>query len=73
MEWIKVSDKLPHTQIEVVFYVKPYEWWTGMFTPKGKWSDQPVFQYHQHWGDDKFHTINDVTHWMPLPKPSHEI
>lgn len=70
MKWIKVEDQLPGDQIEVVFYANPFEWWTGMFTPKkylGCAHDR--FEYHQHWGDDIYHEIENVTHWLPLPKP----
>ena len=62
-EWIKVEDKLPEKQTEVVFYAKPFEWWAGLYTPG------EGFAYHQHWGDDIYHTVEDVTHWMPLPEP----
>ena len=72
MKWISVKDKLPIVQVEVVFYVNPYEWWVGMFTPKGKFSKKNVFQYHQHWGDDKYYTVENVTHWIQLPKPPKE-
>lgn len=68
-EWISVKDKLPEKQIDVVFYSDPYEWWTGMFTPKNLGYDNDGFKYHQHWGDDGYHKIKNVTHWMPLPKP----
>jgi hypothetical protein len=72
MKWISVNEKLPSKteQVEVVFYANPYEWWTGVFTPAGIFNSKDnVFQYHQHWGDDKYHTISNVTHWLPLPEP----
>jgi len=68
-DWISVEDRLPEKQIECVFYSNPYEWWTGMFTPKGEMSDVNIFEYHQHWGDDGYHKVDKVTHWMPLPSP----
>lgn len=72
-EWISVLDSLPSEdkQVEVVFYSNPYEWWAGMFTPKGfiKNHDENVFEYHQHWGDDRYHKVDGVTHWLPLPRP----
>lgn len=74
LEWTKVSDKLPSTneQVEVVFYAKPFEWWTGIFTPKGKYSDHHKFEYHQHWGDDKYHEIENVTNYIILPSPKRD-
>jgi len=74
-KWISVKDRLPDQakQTEVVFYENEYEWWTGMYTPKDCF-DYPegVFQYHQHWGDDDYHTIKNVKCWMPLPDPPKE-
>jgi hypothetical protein len=68
--WISVDDRLPESQVEVVFYAKPFEWFTGMFTPKGFFGrEKHTFEYHQHWGDDGYHEIENVTHWMPLPEP----
>ena len=61
--WIKVEDELPKKQTEVVFYAKPFEWWCGLFTPG------TGFEYHQHWGDDGYHKVEGVTHYMPLPDP----
>jgi hypothetical protein len=72
MEWKSIKkDGYPSetNQVEVVFYAKPYEWWAGMFTPAGDYSESPVFQYHQHWGDDKYYTVENVTHWLLLPQP----
>ena len=71
-EWISVDERLPATsedenqQVEVVFYKSKYEWWAGMFTAKGKLSNKDKFEYHQHWGDDQYHEIEGVTHWMRL-------
>ena len=72
MEWISVKDQLPTKQTEVVFFAKAFEWRTGLFTPKGEFSEENVFQYHEHWGDDCYHTLENVTHWMPLPAPPKE-
>lgn len=72
MEWISVKDRLPPStkQSEVVFFAKPYAWQAGMFTPKGFCGQkEDVFQYHQHWGDDGYHLVENVTHWLPLPAP----
>ncbi len=69
-KWISVKDELPDQtcQSEVVFYKNKYEWQTGMYTPKGFCGQKKgIFEYHQHWGDDKYHEIEDVTHWMFLP------
>lgn len=71
-EWISVEDKLPseNIQVEVVFYAKPYEWYTGMFTPKGLFGREfDVFEYHDHQGDDRYHEVLNVTHWIEIPKP----
>jgi hypothetical protein len=68
-EWIAVEDELPTKQVEVVFYTNPFEWWSGMYTPADLYGSDGEFQYHQHWGDDGYHAVNNVTHWMPLPTP----
>jgi hypothetical protein len=71
-EWISVEDKLPSEdrQIEVVFYARPFEWFTGIFSPSN-FNDGMggVFEHHDHQGDDMYHEVKDVTHWMPLPEP----
>lgn len=70
--WISVEDRLPSEtkQIEVVFYASPYAWQTGLFTPDGFCGQEgDVFQRHDHMGDDCYHTVEGVTHWMALPKP----
>jgi len=75
MNWISVKDKLPDQpgQSEVVFYAKPFEWWTGVYTPGGHYGYQKgIFEYHQHWGDDEYHEVENVTHWMSLPDPEAE-
>jgi hypothetical protein len=67
-EWISVVDSIPVKQIECVFYANKYEWWTGMFTPAAMSdSGREVFQYHEHWGDDNYHTVENVICWMELP------
>ena len=75
MKWISVKDRLPSKtrQVEVVFCADVYEWWTGLFTPDGFCGQEGnVFQYHQHWGDDRYHTVLNVTHWCKLPPPPKE-
>lgn len=60
--WIPVTERLPEKQIEVVFYARKYEWFTGMYTPSRKTFD---------WYDvanDRYVRIDNVTHWMPLPE-----
>ena len=73
MEWISVNDRLPSeiNQVEVVFFKNPYEWWTGLFTPKNFLSNASDyrFEFHAHWDDDRYHLIEGITHWMPLPQP----
>ena len=72
MDWISVKDKLPdqNEQSEVVFYKKPYEWWAGVYTPENFLGiNKRKFEYHQHWGDDEYYEVENVTHWMPLPQP----
>lgn len=69
-KWISVEYRLPETQTEIVFYASPYAWETGVFTPAGHCGQEDnVFQCHNHRGDDGYHTVVGVTHWMPLPKP----
>ena len=72
MNWVSVKDRYPDSgkQTEVLFYANPYEFWTGLYTPKGYAGETGgCFQYHQHWGDDSYHTIKNVTHWMEIPVP----
>jgi len=71
-KWISVDKEMPPNgvQTECVFYAKHYEWWSGLYTPEGfAGVTKGLFQYHEHWGDDNYHTIDGVTHWMPLPPP----
>ncbi|MCB0781042.1 MAG: hypothetical protein KDC03_16220 [Flavobacteriales bacterium] len=72
MEWKSVTDCLPDHQCEVVFYAKPFEWWAGIFTPDNGKFPNPGFAYHQHWGDDEYHAIDGVTHYIELPYPKLE-
>jgi len=74
-KWTSVKDGFPSKtkQVEVVFYAKPFEWWTGIFTPKGIFGyEENTFEYHQHYGDDKYHKVENVIFWMPLPEPPKE-
>ena len=74
MKWISVKDRLPPKgdQTEVVFYVEPYAWETGMFTPAGLLSEQfdNEFERYVHNCDGEYYEkVENVTHWMPLPEP----
>jgi hypothetical protein len=72
MNWQKFPDTKPSLdhQAEVVFYKKPYEWLTGIFTPKGRFgAKQDMFEWHDSQGDDKCHLIENVIAYIILPEP----
>lgn len=76
-EWISVKDALPSEdgQVEVVFYVSPYVWETGLFTAKGflglsgSQFDNCFQRYVHDEDNDYYETVDDVTHWIELPEP----
>ena len=72
MGWISIqnTENLPKKQVDVAFYAEPFVVWYGIFTPKGMFGNkEALFQYYEHWGDDCYHTIEGVTHYMVLPPP----
>jgi hypothetical protein len=65
MEWISVKDRLPEKDFKVLcFYSNQYidvlEYWYDE-------KEIPVFF------NPPLHSVNDVTHWMPLPEPPKEL
>ena len=73
MKWNKYPETKPSNdkQVEVLFYANAYEWFTGVYTPPnflGKYEE--CFQFHDHQGDDKYHTVESVKYWLEIPKPS---
>lgn len=63
-EWVSVRDRLPEIGVEVLVYDCGF---------MGVWSlnktDQGVFWEDGH-GDQ--YSVDEVTHWMPLPEPPEE-
>lgn len=59
MKWISVDDKLPQTDMELLFISDgrirfgEYIW----YDPDYRWDDRVAGLYRE-----------DVTHWMPMPK-----
>lgn len=78
MDWIKVNDRYPKDNDEYLVYIKG-AMWSGIrilsFTKDFSTIDDmannyykkvPAFYELNSYGYTKH---NDVTHWMPLPKP----
>lgn len=66
MEWIKVSDRLPEKNAEVLFYIKNCGPFVGSFRewPPNKklyWAGQTYDCYSLNFEPE------NVTYWMPLP------
>jgi Protein of unknown function (DUF551) len=63
MEWISVKDRLPNMGIDVLVYSKDrifHAWWDNIS------SSHDWYDIQNTW------IIEDVTHWMPLPKKPEE-
>lgn len=67
--WISVKDRLPPDQGKKVLvanghgYISVFALWKKEYGNKWTWIDE---QGH-------FKHTNDITHWMPLPKPPKEV
>ena len=62
MEWISVNDRLPLNPNEEVLAVDAYR--CIRIAEYGMGSDETI-----NWWVDQNFAWDDVTHWMPLPKP----
>ena len=60
MDWINIKDKLPEEGQKVIYYFKETGISIGYYSCKGGCD---CFYSHDGW------LCDDVTHWMPLPKP----
>ena len=59
MEWIKVKDRLPEFNEEVLAYTPDGAIWMADYDPEDDgWKTT-----------DNYQLLEDVTHWMPLPDP----
>lgn len=63
-KWIPVSERLPEQHSSVIVYRK-----TKRFSMLHYSSALGFHFYDSEWGDV---TVDDVTHWMPLPEPPKE-
>jgi len=63
MEWIKVEDSLPNIRQECILTNGDYVYYGSL----GK--DGYFYQIEDFY---KMRQENDITHWMPLPKPPNE-
>jgi hypothetical protein len=65
MKWIKITDRLPESEGEILIYVNGY-------CTLGKYNiSKKIFQ---EFAPNMFETmewlkLENVTHWMPLPNP----
>ena len=60
-EWISVEDRLPEKYGSAIVYRKSKLFSMLRYSPALGWHF-----YDSEWGDV---TVDDVTHWMPLPQP----
>ena len=63
-KWIPVSERLPEQHSSVIVYRK-----TKRFSMLHYSNALGFHFYDSEWGDV---TVDDVTHWMPLPEPPKE-
>ena len=61
MKWINVKDKLPDEYENIILYAAETDVLYPMIC---------IGYYHyDHFEEDNGATCDNVTHWMPLPKP----
>jgi hypothetical protein len=63
-KWIPVTDRLPEKYTSAIVYRKDKYFYMLRYSPALGWHF-----YDSEWGDV---TVDDVTHWMPLPEPPKE-
>ena len=68
MEWIKCSDRLPDLEIDETSY-------RVLVITNDKRYFEALYDFnHNSWRDwQNFWKLEDVTHWMPLPKQPEKI
>ena len=65
LKWIPVGERLPNKWGSAIVYRKGEHYSMLRYTPALGWHF-----YDSEWGDV---TVDDVTHWMPLPEPPKEV
>ena len=60
MQWIKVEDRLPPTEVPILFYAERVIF--GEYVYYGGRNGEDYRWYESHTG-----YVQDVTHWMPIP------
>lgn len=63
MNWVAISEKVPENNQDIVFCV-------GDHVCTGYYAGQGIFYAHRsRFKGNREHTIDEVTYWMPLPRP----
>ena len=69
MDWIQCSDKLPETDKSVIMFVHNDNYEYTNITI-GYLESPSYIEREQQWTSFEDHfDMEDVSHWMPLPKP----
>jgi hypothetical protein len=66
MEWIKIEDRLPNNDSEVLIFWRNAD---DSFIENGAYYESRYDQDGKRWHNDLGHPNPPVTHWMKLPKP----
>ncbi len=70
MDWIKCSDKLPETDKSVIMFVHNDNYEYTNITIGYLEREDSLYNQLQQWTSFEDHfDMEDVSHWMPLPKP----
>jgi len=62
MKWLSIKDHVPEPGQKVLYYFKPLGMFIGTYTKADPEYGKHCFSGKSGW------LIDDVTHWMPLPK-----
>jgi hypothetical protein len=63
-KWISVKDRLPNDGDEVLIHNGNYHW-IGCF----ELENNGFMCGEDHQGYERFYSIEEATHWQPLPEP----
>lgn len=67
--WISVKDRLPEEGLEVLIFGKILNDFSKVLGVRARFQGDQSWKYTWESEDIHIYTQDDVTHWMPLPKP----
>lgn len=69
MDWISVKERLPEVWADIIFFTSSSRLvWEGQLTDEEVWRSVATDGYNDPVVSVP-HDYEDVTHWMPMPKP----